>query len=518
MARPKKSTSNGRGRPRKTSNNHSTLTGRLSNDTAQRRMENLRTLREARRRSLENEINEANGLNTDGSLYNLEEMKSWNNKFHSELNKEKYESCLNCKRRFFNLSIKEGLCKSCSKTKDTPEFEKFTKTNEMDPLDVPECLKKLNAVEQLLIALIHPQLFVYHLSGGQLGYKGHVINFYQNVFEFAKILPHKIATLTNMIIVKTSEEISIDDMKINKKLILDALIWLKSNNDYYKEIEINMNNLDDDNNSNINEINALNHLPNQHIEENEEIDDSDSNLNNILTYSDVPNLMIPNSNRVVYKRFGIDLEEDQVIDWPQRDPDPVNEFECKGFICMAFPVLFPRGKADFKEPRKITVTLKEYFEHLMLYKDRRFSKDFRFRYFAMNMLMRWETISNTRICIKKSQLNNLTEEEVKHKLINEPSFIKSILAYNQNVRSTSNYWYARSRELLNMIETIGPPTIFFTLSAADLFWPEIFTHLNVEYNIDNNLNQNQIIAIRRRILNENPLEFAYFSRKEHIFL
>lgn len=270
-----------------------------------------------------------------------------------------------------------------------------------------------------------------------------------------------------------------------------------------------MNNLTDDLNIN-GEFDALDHIPNNYIKESINQDVYEGNT---ITYSDVPNLAIRNSNRMVYEAFGIEISDEQAIDWPSRSSNPVNEFECVGFIAMAFPFLFPNGDADFNQTRTISINIKEYFQHLMLYKDRRFSSDFRFRYFAMNMLMRWETLSNTQICIRKYKLNNMTEFEITEKLKHDKSFVNFLLSYNQNIRSTNNYWYARSKELYSMIKSIGAPTLFFTLSAADLFWPEIFTHLGHHYNIDNNLSQSQIIAIRRKILNDNPLEFSYFFQK-----
>lgn len=220
MARPRKRVSTSRGRPPKTSNNHATVSNRLINEAARKRMENLRKLKKQKEKTAESNTNQINGLNTDGSLYDLVDMKKWNRLFQSELDKEKYETCSNCNESFFNLNLKNSLCIQCCKNIGKEEFIKFTNLNKMEPCEIPQCLRDLNEVEQLLIAKIHPQIFVYHLSGGQLGYKGHVINFSQNVTEFAKVLPHKLATLTNMIVVRTSKDISLDDLKVNKKKFL----------------------------------------------------------------------------------------------------------------------------------------------------------------------------------------------------------------------------------------------------------------------------------------------------------
>ena len=63
------------------------------------------------------------------------------------------------------------------------------------------------------------------------------------------------------------------------------------------------------------------------------------------------------------------------------------------------------------------------------------------------------------------------------------AFIKPVsythLSYNANLRSSSSYWYMRSQELLDMVEELGTPTVFITLSTADLYWPEIYRILDL---------------------------------------
>lgn len=56
---------------------------------------------------------------------------------------------------------------------------------------------------------------------------------------------------------------------------------------------------------------------------------------------------------------------------------------------MAFPHLFPDGKADYLDfSRPIKITFREWCEHLMRYSDKRFSQDPRFRFFCLNTMQR----------------------------------------------------------------------------------------------------------------------------------
>ena len=51
----------------------------------------------------------------------------------------------------------------------------------MDPRNVPEELQGLTQAEQMCIAPANPIMRVMRLSGGQLGYRGHVVNVAQDV-------------------------------------------------------------------------------------------------------------------------------------------------------------------------------------------------------------------------------------------------------------------------------------------------------------------------------------------------
>ena len=99
-----------------------------------------------------------------------------------------------------------------------------------------------------------------------------------------------------------------------------------------------------------------------------------------------------------------------------------------------------------------------------------------------------------------------------------PSHYKQFLAYNSNLRSTSAYWYARSRELLDMVEQLGPPTIFLTLSAAGLLWPELNRLFEMEPNFYN-LDENEQKRERAKKLNKFPhIAAYYFQQRAEIFI
>ena len=87
--------------------------------------------------------------------------------------------------------------------------------------------------------------------------------------------------------------------------------------------------------------------------------------------------------------------------WPPSGATPINEFSTEDYMSCAFPILFLTGAADFVAPRPFQVTIGNYFKHLLMYKDGQFTKRPRFRYFALNMEMRWQALQAGRIYVRQ---------------------------------------------------------------------------------------------------------------------
>ncbi|KAI3903890.1 hypothetical protein MKW92_023195, partial [Papaver armeniacum] len=137
---------------------------------------------------------------------------------------------------------------------------------------------------------------------------------------------------------------------------------------------------------------------------------------------------------------------------------------------MAFPTLFPYGNADLRQSRAGKVSECQYFQYLMKFRDGRFARDSRFRYFALNSLTRWRALSLGSIYIKNHPSDGeLSIEAIRDMISSGDSRLVSRVSYcAKQIRGTRAYWYTRLKELIAMVKQLGPPTIFFTLSAADL--------------------------------------------------
>jgi hypothetical protein len=62
----------------------------------------------------------------------------------------------------------------------------------------------------------------------------------------------------------------------------------------------------------------------------------------------------------------------------------------------------------------------------MFFHDQRFAKDVRFRYYALNRIMRMQVSSNSSICVNKNEIKDHSIEGLKKKIEEEPNFIKRI--------------------------------------------------------------------------------------------
>ena len=69
--------------------------------------------------------------------------------------------------------------------------------------------------------------------------------------------------------------------------------------------------------------------------------------------------------------------------------------------------------------------------------------------------------------LNKQQLKDIVDSN------NCSSLFSKISHYAGNVTGTNSYWNKRKDDLKAIIAHAGPPTFFFTFSAADMHWPEL---------------------------------------------
>ncbi|CAG8555855.1 17156_t:CDS:2 [Racocetra fulgida] len=117
--------------------------------------------------------------------------------------------------------------------------KKFSAENNIDPGDVPEELQGLTEIEKMLIAQIFLVILVYCLREGQYAYKRNVINFPQDVHEFVTHLPRHPSSLDVLVVRRQFlSGPAFRDFNVRYVKVARVLLWLKANNRYYTNIDI----------------------------------------------------------------------------------------------------------------------------------------------------------------------------------------------------------------------------------------------------------------------------------------
>ena len=261
-----------------------------------------------------------------------------------------------------------------------------------------------------------------------------------------------------------------------------ALQWLLDNNKYYRNIHINHDAL-----AMLPEDGDLTGLLTVSLNSNADTDTTpaqDEDVDPHSTYlsgSFIPSATQRRTEQETVRQSVQQRQSHQqpvappTVSWPPTGSTPINEFNTEGYMSCAFPTLFPTGAADFIAPRTHSVTIGNYFKHLMMYKDGRCAKHPRFRYFALNTEMRWRALQAGRIYIHQYPHDaQLSVDELKEMVGCEGVvFSNRVLHYATSLRGTRQCWFKQRSRIIAMVETLGLPTVFFTHSAADLQWPEL---------------------------------------------
>jgi hypothetical protein len=354
----------------------------------------------------------------------------------------------------------------------------------MDPGVVPPQLQGLTQVEEMLISAVMPMMSVYRLPLGQYACSGHVINLPQDVISFATSLPRLPSQLDIIVVRKETSNQSHHDFRVRRAVVDQALQWLIAHNIYYRANHILFNQ------------EALAHLPQDGCLSNIRsvvLDSSptsvepDSSTTEDLYDAHLPRSFVPSTVPSMTEQEAVchSVQERQsnrsatappaTVMWPSIGGTPINEFTTEGYFSCAFPTLFPTGAADFSGQRQNQVTIGNYFKHLMMYDDCRFSKHPRFRFFALNTEMRWRALQTGRVYIRQHPGDaQLSLDELRDMVGRQgEAFSNRVMHYAASLRGTKQYWFRQRSRLISMVDTLGLPTIFFTHSAADLQWPEL---------------------------------------------
>ena len=276
---------------------------------------------------------------------------------------------------------------------------------------------------------------------------------------------------------------------VRPQFLLNALNWLQVNNPLYKNITINIKNID-------RRLTTL-----EQCEENcdtntcEVIPSNSESFNDVLIEDSLEEINDPlNEHRLAINETCL---QSAIPDYPTVQEESENSFSLGNEIydivsgenkhplsfmtdkqCeeLAFPSLFPKGRFGFTAQRDIKLTPVKYFNARLLHYSGRFSTNPEYLFFAQFIIEQKKVSDSINIAMKKLHGQPLTASSIRSNKENLQSLISKDQAYlfMRQIPGSPPNWQKFMYEVIAMVKQLGIQTWFMTLSCADLRWPELF--------------------------------------------
>ncbi|WAO96950.1 ATP-dependent DNA helicase [Fusarium falciforme] len=285
-------------------------------------------------------------------------------------------------------------------------------------------------VEEMLIARVHMHVKVLQVCGAQYKYRGHVVHFLRKVgrlFEELPVLPEELDIVLlrppNMEGDPHFQQQFAHDFRVRRSCLLARLHYLQHHHPGYRDIVVRQDRLQRlplDGSivasiaSQVADI-PDGEVPQGPVEEAVEEDPSDADA------SAIPNLQVTETElNALRSRFPhgtpdpermTDLEHmppsaqaQHQMPLPSIRRTPINEFNrSQPLLTLAFPTLYPDGKADFVEPRLRSVTYQDYLAHAIRWQDGRFARHETWPFVALNTLLRAQVRKRSNYSVKQHE-------------------------------------------------------------------------------------------------------------------
>ena len=415
--------------------------------------------------------------------------------------KSKY-LCIN----FFSVQSsfdgKEYICKTCHLKVKDGKLPCQAVVNNMFVDEIPRELATLEKLEQILIAqrIVFEKIIVMP-KGQQRKIKGAICNVPVECDQTCSVLPRP-SERSGIIMLKLKRKLEFKGYvyfeAVRPEFILESLIWLKSHNVLYKDIKIDVNNIDqsftcleEENNNeeegNMNDgelvrlrdVNSNSRLVDNNMEtdacnDNEENDDPQieyqSSVSETCLQSRIPNYRVGDGS----DKHSTGIEVYSIA--PGEDKQPLSFFSDKQSEELAFPVLFPKGRFGYMAEREVKLSVGKYFNARLLHYSGRFASNAEYLFFAQFIIEQKKISEQINIALKKVCGQRVTASQLK----SNPQMLQNLICqeqaylFLQQIRGSPPYWQKFMYEILGMVKQLGIPTWFMTLSCADLRWPELF--------------------------------------------
>ncbi|KAF5132979.1 hypothetical protein E5D57_003601 [Metarhizium anisopliae] len=306
--------------------------------------------------------------------------------FWTTLDNDQMEYCSRCQESWFQMKIDtDGICGRCYR-KDAkrrpgePYF--FSADNQLDFGPVPARLPQLTPTEESLIARVHVYVNIMLVRGQQYKYRGHVVHFLREVglvYNQLPLLPQELNTVL-LRPANTSSHANLSrqftrQFRVRRQPVTIWLNYLRRHHPGYRCIVI-----DEDRLSQLPEDgNVLDAIPQSQVEAADVGPEEDQEAEpDVEDEAAVPDLLAKDTELDALRSIlagepevnpglaTVDAQTRPELQLPNIRRTPINEFNrSHALLSLAFPCLFPDGRADFVEPRLRSIDYKDYVEHAM---------------------------------------------------------------------------------------------------------------------------------------------------------
>ena len=169
---------------------------------------------------------------------------------------------------------------------------------------------------------------------------------------------------------------------------------------------------------------------------------------------------------------------------PGENQKPIPLLSDPHFEQLSNPEKFPDGQNGLLSDREKPIFTRRYFNQRLLDVDGRFAKSTDYLLSAQYATESQQIHGNInhyvlrRAKARSAEGKKITAKDVKD-AHNLHQLVRSDQAYKllKNVRGSPAYWQSLFYDILAMMSQLGTPTWFFTLSAADMMWPDMIQTL-----------------------------------------
>ena len=383
----------------------------------------------------------------------------------SSLNKSLLKKCTT---DFMSVNSHEWICNTCISNIKQGKIPKLSLINGMKFPDKPSELN-LSNLEERLISLRIPFMQIRALTrGGQFSLKGSVVNVPADVEPTIRALP-RLRSQSETIPVKLKRKKEFKHAVVTENVrphaVMTALRTLLNTSELYKEANVTIDGKWDTS-----------------LSESDNIEDNSSNEQSSDNESDTFSEVDENDNAPLMTLLDEQsLDKNAVLSVaPGEGQRPLSIYRDPNAEYLAFPTLFCGQKRNDNTERHVPVYYSDICKWELRCVDRRVALHIPNIFYKMKKLQTEQVCNKVHLAVRrcKTKGKSYTAGYILKDNMGE-SLVRLDEGYKifRTIRNSPQYWANQKKEVFAMIRQLGIPTLFLSLSANDLYWPELIIAL-----------------------------------------